>query len=96
MWWAMGAALALEVGHTEVTAERITEEMHWFAATAMHVERIACTVGIPVSGDGEPYVGCMFPGGRIAKQEVPDGLGRASVQRWAAQREYASGSPPWW
>lgn len=88
MWWAVAAAWAFPSGHTEVTVERLSEEMHWFDATAMHVETIACTVGVPVSGEAEPFVGCWFPGGRIADPEVPDGLGWAA--RAARKAVYAS------
>ena len=87
MWLPIAPALALEPGELEVLVERTTEEMHWFKATALSVEYITCTVGIPTDGEGEPLVGCSFPAGPLERSQVPRALAGAARQARRAVRQ---------
>jgi hypothetical protein len=61
-----------------------TEPMRWFGLGALSIEWVGCVVGVPVEGDGPPWVGCSSPGGAASGAPVPRGLGKAARQAWRA------------
>jgi hypothetical protein len=64
-----------------------TEPMDWFGLGALSVEWVGCVVGVPVEGDGPPWVGCSAPGGAAPGARVPRGLGKEVRHAWRAAED---------